>query len=81
LGNEKLSELTCNFEGFKRMCKEVIDAAPDLDIKGLTNAVKCLNLAFLNFDGTDLEILQATYAREVTLNAIHAGERLAEGCC
>lgn len=72
-----MTDLTCNLEAFKRMCKELIDVAPDLDDAGFDNALKCLNIDFMNFQRSSLELHQATYAREVTLREIDAFNRLA----
>lgn len=66
------SGIACDFEGFKRRCKELIDAAPGLDAEGLANGVKMLNLSYLNCTANESELYQASLALKVTLEKVDA---------
>ncbi|MFK4706062.1 hypothetical protein ABIC83_002901 [Roseateles asaccharophilus] len=41
------ASITTDYEGFKRLASEFLQAAPTLDLAGLDNGHKCLNLAYL----------------------------------
>lgn len=54
-----------NFNGFKQMCKEFVDALPTLDECERNTRFKRLSLAYLGGDFTEIEQAQAAYAFEI----------------
>jgi hypothetical protein len=65
--------IECDFDGFKRRCKELIDAAPTLDEAGRDNGIKMINLSYLNMHYTrDGELYQASIALRLTLDKVGA---------
>lgn len=58
--------LECTWDGFKRIAKEFIDAAPTLNLAELDNAWKCLGISYLSMT----EPMWSTSA-ECLLNMVH----------
>lgn len=65
-----MNGLTCTFQEFKQRGKELMDAAPTLDEDGLDNAIKMFNLSYLNVQGTENELYQASIALRLTLGKV-----------
>jgi hypothetical protein len=55
---------------FNRMAKELLDAAPTLDVDGLDNGIKCLGIAILNIDGSDNDLYLAGIVHRATIQRI-----------
>jgi len=55
------STMQCTWTEMKQMGSEFYRALPSLDHEQADNAMKCLGLAFLVLEATELERLQAVY--------------------
>lgn len=65
-------DLTCTFDEFKQRCKELIDAAPELDEAGLQNGIKMLNISYLTCAPEPHEVRSAALALQLTLRQVGA---------